>query len=213
MLYNIPPWIVDWESSNRIFWFCRPYRLCHHHPSALFSESSPRETGKQTNRWSWVPIQFYLCSLKLEFHIKFTCHRILLLCFSFLIGPYLWHKEVSTLGVESELQLPAYATATATGDPSCFCYLCCSSRQCQILNPLSEVGDGTCVLMDTSQVLNPLNCNGNSLLLLCQPFKKIKTVLACGPKYVINQIRPTGCSLQTTGMDIFYLYPISPNSP
>ena len=27
-----------------------------------------------------------------------------------------------------------------------------SSRQCQILNPLSEAGDQTCILMDTSQV-------------------------------------------------------------
>ena len=38
-------------------------------------------------------------------------------CFCFL-GPHLWHMEVPRLGVESELQLPAYATATATGDPS-----------------------------------------------------------------------------------------------
>ena len=31
----------------------------------------------------------------------------------------LWHMEVPRLGVESERQLPAYATATATSDPSC----------------------------------------------------------------------------------------------
>ena len=36
--------------------------------------------------------------------------------FSFL-GLYLWHMEVCKLGVESELQLLAYATATATWDP------------------------------------------------------------------------------------------------
>ena len=37
-----------------------------------------------------------------------------------------------------ELQLPAYATATAMRDPSCICNLHHSSGQCQILNPLSE---------------------------------------------------------------------------
>ena len=33
--------------------------------------------------------------------------------FDFL-GPYLWHMEVPRLGVKSDLQLPAYTTATAT---------------------------------------------------------------------------------------------------
>ena len=47
--------------------------------------------------------------------------------------------EVSRLWVESELQLPA--TATATQDPSCICDLHCSSWQGQILNPLSEASD------------------------------------------------------------------------
>ena len=32
------------------------------------------------------------------------------------------HMEVPRLGVESELQLPAYTTATATRNPSPFCY-------------------------------------------------------------------------------------------
>ena len=51
------------------------------------------------------------------------------------------HMEVLRLGVESELQLPAYATAIATPDPSHICNLHHSSRQCQILNPLSEARD------------------------------------------------------------------------
>ena len=37
-------------------------------------------------------------------------------------------------------------------DPSCLCDLQHSSRQCQILNPLNEAKDQTCILMDTSQV-------------------------------------------------------------
>ena len=34
------------------------------------------------------------------------------------LGLHLWHMEVPRLGVQSELQLPAYATATATRDLS-----------------------------------------------------------------------------------------------
>jgi len=37
------------------------------------------------------------------------------------IGQHLWHMKVPRLGVKSELQLPACATATATPDPSHIC--------------------------------------------------------------------------------------------
>ena len=55
--------------------------------------------------------------------------------------------EVPRRGVESELQLPAYVTATATWDPSRLCNLHHGSQQCQILNPLSKDRDRTCVLV------------------------------------------------------------------
>ena len=67
--------------------------------------------------------------------------------------------EVPRLGVQSELQLPAYATATATPDPSWVCDLHHSSGQHQILNPLNEARDGTWVLMDTSWIPLPLSHN------------------------------------------------------
>ena len=35
-----------------------------------------------------------------------------MVCFCFFLGLHLQHMEVPRLGVESELQLPAYATAT-----------------------------------------------------------------------------------------------------
>ena len=60
--------------------------------------------------------------------------------------------EVPRLGVELELQLPAYTTATATPDLSRICDLHRSSRQYQILNPLREANDQTHVLVVTSQV-------------------------------------------------------------
>ena len=56
---------------------------------------------------------------------------------------------VPRLGVESELQLSAYATATAMPNLSCIFELHGSSTQFQILNPLSEARDWTHILMDT----------------------------------------------------------------
>ena len=46
--------------------------------------------------------------------------------------------EVPRLGVESELQLPAYTTATATWDPRHVCHLHHRSQHGHILNPLSK---------------------------------------------------------------------------
>ena len=63
--------------------------------------------------------------------------------------------EVPRLGLESELQLLAYTTATATQDLSHILDLYHSSRQCQIPDPLSEARDGTHFLMDTGRVCFP----------------------------------------------------------
>ena len=62
------------------------------------------------------------------------------------------HMEVPRLGVQSELQLPAYTTATAKWDLSHICDLHYRSQPCQILNPLSRARDWTQVLLDTSRV-------------------------------------------------------------
>lgn len=60
--------------------------------------------------------------------------------------------KVRRLGGKPELQLLAYATATVVQDLSPVYDLNHSSRQRQILNPLSEARDRTCILTDTSQV-------------------------------------------------------------
>jgi len=51
------------------------------------------------------------------------------------------HMEVPGLRIKSELQLLAYATATAMWDLNCICNLHHSSRQHLILNPLSKARD------------------------------------------------------------------------
>ena len=60
--------------------------------------------------------------------------------------------EIPWLGVESDLQLPAYATDTAMPDPSRICDLHCSSGQHQVLNPVSKARDQTQILRDINQI-------------------------------------------------------------
>ena len=67
-------------------------------------------------------------------------------CFLVFLGLYLRHMEVSRLGVELELQLPAHTTATALWDSSLVYDLC------QILNPRSKARDQTRILMDTGWI-------------------------------------------------------------
>ena len=67
--------------------------------------------------------------------------EIFFFCFS---GLHLWHVEVPRQGVESELLLLAYTTATARPDPSRVCG--------QIFNPLSEARGQTLILMVPSQI-------------------------------------------------------------
>ena len=63
--------------------------------------------------------------------------------FFFSLGLPPWHTEVPRLGVESELQLPAYTTATAMRDPNRIWDSHHSSRQRRILNALTEARDRT----------------------------------------------------------------------
>ena len=72
--------------------------------------------------------------------------------FLVLFGPHPQHMEVSMRGVESELQLLAYTTATATPDTSLVFELHHSSLQSQMLNPLREAKNRTHILIDISWV-------------------------------------------------------------
>lgn len=84
----------------------------------------------------------------LKLYIEYFC------CCCFLFGWFFWlsrarpeaygssqaRGQIGVLGV-------AYTTATAMPDLSHVCNLHYSSWQCQILNPLSEAKDQTCILV------------------------------------------------------------------
>ena len=71
--------------------------------------------------------------------------------FFVVLGLQPQRMEVPRVGIKLELQLLAYAKATKTPDLSRVCDLHHSSQQCQILNPLSETKDRTCILTDTAE--------------------------------------------------------------
>ena len=75
--------------------------------------------------------------------------------------------EVPGLGVELELQLPAYATATAMPDPSLVCDLHHSSWKCQILNPLREAKGRTCNFVVPSQICLRCAMTGTPFFFFC----------------------------------------------
>ena len=102
-----------------------------------------------------------------SFSLQATRHSFLELSLSFFIfhlfrvAPTAY--EVPRLGIELELQLPAYTTATATRDPSHICDLHHSSQQLWILNPLSGARARIRVHMDNSLGLLLLSHDRNFL--------------------------------------------------
>ena len=82
-----------------------------------------------------------------------VCVHTYMYIFLVIVRLHLKHMEVPKLGVELELRLLPYATATAIPDPSSVCNLHHRSWQHWILKPLTGARDRTCNLMDTSQVL------------------------------------------------------------
>ena len=133
-----PPWGLEKGNS--------PAGLRLGAPSLPRASLSPgsKHTGPT---WDRVPPRSQLLctgkcfSLDLGHNISsslslYVCVCVCVYVFVFL-GPHPWHMEVPRLGVESELQLPAYATATATPDRSHIWELPRSSQQRRILSPLN----------------------------------------------------------------------------
>ena len=118
----------------------------------------PYATGTALKRRRKKKIYIYICiSLQQVEENTYIYIKILKKVCVYICPPSaccreIMHIEVPRLGVESELQLPGYTTATAVQDPSHICDLHHSSGKHQILNPLSEARDRTCNLMDPSWI-------------------------------------------------------------
>ena len=118
---------------------------------------------------------------------KFSTFIYFFLFFCFL-GLYLQHTEVPSLGVESELQVPAYTTATATQNPIHVCNLHHSSQKRWITDPLSEARDQTRTLMDTSWVCFLCATMGTPVTFLIKWCKK------CFPKNKFLKVHRMICN-------------------
>ena len=121
-----------------------------------------------------------ICSLTYFRVFLFVC----LFCFFGLFRAIPMAMEVPRLGAELELQLLAYTTATATGDPSRVCDLHQSSRQCRILTPLSKARDQTRVLMDASRIRFRWATRGNSGL-CCFRWERLTVILNVVHVYIM----------------------------
>ena len=84
------------------------------------------------------------------------------------LGLHLWHMEVPRLGIKLDLQLLAYATATAMQGLSHVYNLHHSSQQHRIPDALSEARDQARILMDTSWIFFLLCHNRNSPSILLE---------------------------------------------
>ena len=116
-------------------------------------------------------------------------------CFS---GPHLRHMEVPRLGVLSELQLPAYATATATSEPSLVCDLHHSSQQHWILNPQGSnpnlmVPSG--IHFHCATMGNPSTCPLLTMSTL-PPRKCCQKIINCHPKKLSSSSSMTNMGLE-----------------
>ena len=118
----------------------------HHLPEdPFYLDSKSISTNRFSQSLLFLLIFITLYAIKQLFHLPLER-------FLFFLGPHQRHMEVLRLGVKSEPQLLACTRATATPDPSLVCDLHPSSWQHQILNPLCNGRDLTCILMDASQI-------------------------------------------------------------
>ena len=103
----------------------------------------------------YLKTSFYYCKIHSKFPLQvyrlsvFKVYLFFFLFFFFFLQTHLQHMKIPRIGVESELQLTVYTTATAMLDPSHIHDIRRSLRQCGILNPLSEARDWSCILTDT----------------------------------------------------------------
>ena len=102
--------------------------------------------------WLWVAVFISMVAFSLAPGIRPVSHReswgifrepgffFFFFFFFFFLGPHPQHTKFPRLGVSSELQLLAYATATAKPDSSCICDLHHISQQDQFLTHWTRPG-------------------------------------------------------------------------
>ena len=117
-----------------------------------FSESVLHtvHTSRQFSLWllfTYITFTKFMPAISLSFFLFLPLFPSFLFLFS--LWPHRQHMEVPRLGIKSELQLPAYTTATALLDLSHIYDLHHSFWQCWILNLLGKFRDRTCILRDT----------------------------------------------------------------
>ena len=116
-------------------------------------------------------LTFHFCCIK-DTHSFFS--------FCLFLGLHPWHMEVPRLGVQSELQLLAYARATAMPYLSLVCDLQHSSQQHWILNPLNGARDRTLKLMVPSWIHSRCTMVGTPTFLFFNPFSFLVAPAAHG---------------------------------
>ena len=104
---------------------------------------------------------FKVCFMPYLTNIMKRVYYIFFLIFFFFLGPHLLYMEVPRLGTTWSCScLPTPQLQQCQIQATSVIYT--SLWQCQILNPLGKAKDQTHILMDASQVLNPLSYNRSS---------------------------------------------------
>ena len=103
--------------------------------SGVSQQKSATTVTVSLDYWIWIWIWMLF---KSRIYFLFFIFFIFFFCLFVFLGPHPQPMEVPRLVAESELQLLAYTTATATWNPSRVCDLHRSSWQRKILNPLNE---------------------------------------------------------------------------
>ena len=118
-----------------------------HHSSRQCWILNPLSETRNRIWFSWILVRLISTMQDALYFAKGTLYWSLLIhvfffffFFCVFLGLYLRHMEDPRLVVKSELQPPAYGTATTVIDPSSIYHLQHSSWQPQILNPLARPG-------------------------------------------------------------------------
>ena len=189
MLFFLPPLPGPHPIHHKVLLGLVPKRLPNlttwDHFSVVSHQSETYWTEVTSLLIFLLPLLAHICSPNNR------CGVVSLFVFGF-VKPHSRHMEVPRLGVESEPQLPAYATTAATSAPSHICKLHHSPQQYQILNPPSEARDRTRNLMVPSWIRFCCAMTGSPVVffLIYEPHHM---ALLLGPSTAPLRIKSNSC--------------------